>query len=281
MALRRTAVTQIAVVPWNVSIDLTLLARVAAALQRQVHEHFAPLWQVDASVSAFHDWNSVPVGYWRLALVDKPASGSLGCHKARGVDGLPYALVGAAQDGWPVVASHELLEMLADPTGCAVRKGRSPVDGQAAEILLEVCDPCQGPNWSYKIDGISVSDFCTPAFYDGGKGPWSYAGHIRTAGQILKDGYMIWRDSADQEWWRRDWINAEQVDYALGKIAPDVNCLRGHIDRITRRQRQRPRSRRAGKAISPVSRTAKSKSAALSREVAAALGQERTRTRRK
>lgn len=271
--------TQIAIVPYKVSIDPTMLARVAAALQRQVHEHFAPAWQVDASVSAFHEWDSVPIGYARLALVDKLDSGSLGVHNAKGDNGLPYALVGAQGD-WSVVASHELLEMLADPTGCALRKGPSPMDGRPAEILVEVCDPCQGMPWSYRIDGIAVSDFCTPAFYDGsGKGPWSYTGKIQKAGQILKGGYMIWHDPADQEWWRRDWLGTAPTDYALGKIAPDVNCLRGHIDRITRRQR--PRSRRAAKFVAPVSRAAKSKSAALAREVAAAFGPDRTRSTRR
>ncbi|HEU4726350.1 MAG TPA: hypothetical protein VFT22_00605, partial [Kofleriaceae bacterium] len=230
--------THIALVPYQVSIDPSLLTRVAAALQRQVREHFGPVWQIDATVNPFVEWSSVPPDYARLIVVDHLDSSALGVHAAR--DGQPYALV-AAHGDWPLVASHELLELLADPAGSTTRPGPSPKqDGQTAEILVEVCDPCQGARWSYAIDGIPVSDFCTPAFYDGGDGgaggagPWSYRGNVRGPHQILPGGYLIWRDPATQEWWRRDWLGSEPTDYALGPMPPSVSFLRGHIDRITR-----------------------------------------------
>lgn len=263
--------THIALVPYQVSIDPSLLTRVAAALQRQVREHFGPVWQIDATVSPFLDWNSVPPEYARLIVVDHLDSGALGVHATR--DGQPYALV-SAHGEWPLVASHELLEMLADPTGRRTRRGPSPRPGRAdVEILVEVCDPCQGKRWSYAIDDIPVSDFCTPAFYDGGAGPWSHRGNIPGAHQVLKDGYLIWHDDAEQQWWRRDWLGAEPTDYALGPMPPTVSFLRGHIDRITRTQRRR--GRRPRRFAAPVSAAAKARAKALASELTAVLSAQR------
>src|SRR5262245_33590609 len=80
--------THIALVPYQVSIDAALLTRVAAALQRQVRDHFGPLWQIDAAVSPFADWNSVPPDYVRLIVVDHLDSSALGVHADK--NGQPY-----------------------------------------------------------------------------------------------------------------------------------------------------------------------------------------------
>jgi hypothetical protein len=272
-------VIHIALVPYQVSIEPSLLTRVAAALQRQVHEQFGPLWQVEATVSPFVDWNAVPADYARLIVVDHLDSTALGVHCDK--DGKPYALVNA-HGSWPLVASHELLEMLADPTGRQTRPGPSPRrDGKTVEILVEVCDPCQGSRYAYAIDGVPVSDFCTPAFYAGGAGPWSYRGNIQAAHQVLKDGYLIWHDPEAKLWWRRDHLGSAPTDYALGPMAPTVSFLRGHIDRLTKGHRQAGRHRpRAGARVAPVAPAAKARSRALAREVAGILAPPPRRRRR-
>ena len=263
--------------PYQVSVDPGMLTRVAAALQRQVHEHFGPVWQVDATVNPFVDWSSVPPDYARLIVVDHLDSSALGVHATK--DGHPYALVGAHGD-WPLVASHELLEMLADPTGKQTRRGPSPkADGRTVEILVEVCDPCQGKRWAYSIDGIPVSDFCTPAYYDGGSGRWSYRGNITAAHQVLKDGYLIWHDPVAQEWWRRDHLGSAPADYALGPLPPAVSFLRGHIDRITRTQRAARKGRKAAFAA-PVSAAARAQAKAIAGELSAILGSPPARPRK-
>jgi len=230
----------IALVPYKVSIAPETLTQVAAALQRQVIEDFAPHWHVDATVSAFVGWDSVPPDYVRLILVDRLDTGSLGVHADRG--GQPYALV-AAQGDWPLVASHECLEMLADPTGRKTLSGPCPRGtGHTVEFLLEVCDPCQGKRWSYKIDGISVSDFCTPAFYAGTGAAgerWAHNTSSITGGPrvVAKDGYILWHDAVDGTWWRRDHLGARPADYALGPMPPNVSFLRGQLDRAVRPHR--------------------------------------------
>lgn len=263
--------THIAVVPYRISIAPSLLTRVAAALQRQVNQHFGPLWQIEAMVNPFVEWEDVPPDYARVILVDHLDSGALGVHADR--DGVPYALV-AARGDWPIVASHECLEMLADPTGEQTRKGPSPKDGNPAEFLVEVCDPCQGSRWSYKIDDIPVSDFCTPAFYEGTGAPdevWSYGRNIKGPRQILKGGYLNWRDPVAKQWWRRDWLGGRIADYSLGPIPPSVSCLRGDMDRLTRRERGRLRGRSTDFAATP-DRAARAKARALTAEIDAILG---------
>ena len=252
--------THIAVVPYQIAIDPSTLTRVAAALQRQVSQDFGPVWQVEATVSPFVDWNSVPADYARVILVDHLDSGSLGVHADR--NGQPYALV-AAHGDWPLVASHECLEMLADPTGKRTLDGPSPKDGSAAELLVEVCDPCQGKRWAYAIDGIPVSDFCTPAFYDGSGDRWSFRGNITGPRQILRDGYVSWHDPAAQEWWRRDWLGSKITDYALGPLPPNVSFLRGGLDRMARQQR----AIRKARFVDKPSKSAKAKARVLAGEV--------------
>jgi hypothetical protein len=271
----------IALVPYKISLGAGTLTQVAAALQRQVVEDFAPVWHVDATVSAFVDWNSVPADYVRLILVNQLDSGALGVHADR--NGQTYALV-AAQGDWPLVASHECLELLADPTGRKTCSGPSPRgDGSTVEFLLEVCDPCQGRRWSYELDGIPVSEFCTPAFYEGSGAPgerWSHRGSITGGPRVVaKDGYLIWHEPGTGEWWRRDHLGATPTDYALGPIPPDVSCLRGHIDRVVRSQR-RPRRKPAARRFAPrTSAAAKARTKALEATLRSVLAnQARKRT---
>lgn len=235
---------QIALVPYKVPVDPVVLARVAAALHKQVRQDFGPLWHLDASVSLFLEWQAVPPDYVRLILVDQLDSGALGVHANR--DGVPYSLV-AVRGEWPIVASHECLEMLADPAGNRTLRGPSPIEGQGeVELLVEVCDPCQGKRWSYEIDGVSVSDFCTPAYYTGGAAGerWSFRGAIPAARSVLKDGYVMWRVPAQQSWWRRDWMGAKLADYSLGPVPPQVSSLRGYVDRMWRLEALRNRRTR-------------------------------------
>ena len=58
-------VRQVALVPEGVDIDLAEIARVAAALQKQVTRDFSPLWQVNATVDGFASLEDVPLGIGR------------------------------------------------------------------------------------------------------------------------------------------------------------------------------------------------------------------------
>ncbi|HEY4971074.1 MAG TPA: hypothetical protein VII35_14330, partial [Steroidobacteraceae bacterium] len=137
------------------------LTACAAALQKQVTNDFGPIWNLTAVVSAFASLETMPHDYWPVILRDTIDEDLLGFHRDK--HGQPYALV-ESDAGWQQTASHELLEMLCDPFNSAMIGGPSPVAGQGmVQFVVEVCDPCGDA--SYVIDGITVSDFCTPAYY--------------------------------------------------------------------------------------------------------------------
>jgi hypothetical protein len=48
--------------------DPSDVARVTAALQRQITRDFGPIWEVSASVDAFPRLEDVPVGYWPMIV---------------------------------------------------------------------------------------------------------------------------------------------------------------------------------------------------------------------
>src|SRR3954465_14967745 len=93
--------------------DPSDVSRVAAALQRQATRDFLPFWDVRATVDALPRLEDVPVGYWPMIVVPE-VGGAAGIPLDQ--DGQPYALI-EMSDSWSLTASHEMLEMLADPFG--------------------------------------------------------------------------------------------------------------------------------------------------------------------
>src|SRR5215212_12082995 len=150
--------THVALVSEIRAISVSELTRVAAALQKQVARDFGPIWDVQATVSAFVRLQDVPIGYWPIVVrQDIRVPGAAGIHTDR--NGQPYALVQYSPN-WALTASHECLEMLADPFGNRLIAGPSPKAGQGrVEFLVEVCDPSEDTQFAYQVNGITVSDF--------------------------------------------------------------------------------------------------------------------------
>ena len=118
------------------------VARVTAALQRQAIRDFRSVWKVEATVDSFPTLEDVPLGYWPIIIRDDIGfPGAAGIHLDN--QGQPFALI-TMSDSWSLTASHELLEMLADPFGNRLVPGQSPKPGQGrVEFLVEVCDPSE------------------------------------------------------------------------------------------------------------------------------------------
>jgi hypothetical protein len=66
---------------------------------------------------------------------------------------------GATVEGWSRDFSHKVIEMLEDPT----LDVRYALDGSTWQ--LDIADPVEG--LGYRLDGIYVTDFVTPAWYAG------------------------------------------------------------------------------------------------------------------
>src|SRR5437867_517493 len=130
-------VRHVALVDEKSRVKSSQLSRVAAAIQKQATRDFAPVWGIQATVDSFTRLEDVPIGYWPVILKDRIA-GAAGYHDDDD-DGQPFALVEFDPD-WALTASHEALEMLADPFGRRLIAGQSPHPKQGrVSFLVEVC----------------------------------------------------------------------------------------------------------------------------------------------
>jgi hypothetical protein len=169
--------------------------RIVRALGRQAREHFAPAWGIRAEVELVPR-HRVAAGAWVIAIVDSARSGdALGWHELTAA-GLPlgkvYAVDSSRADGsWSITASHELLELLADPDMTMTVLDDS---GRARRLYAyEVCDPVQDDRFAYALDGVRVSDFVLPAWFESFHRPRSvrfdHAGACTRPLQVTAGGY--------------------------------------------------------------------------------------------
>lgn len=175
------------------------LERIAAALERQLYEHYAPLWQADGVDVRVYDSNiSLGGDVAPLVIYDTAdQAGELGYH-AVADNGMALGRVflapiftnGGTLTSGPlsvsVTASHEALEMCGDPYVNAW----VDVDGTYEEAR-ELCDRVEGD--SYDIDGVCVSNFCGPRSFRPGAGPYDYLGLTQGPFQVRPGGYAIRR----------------------------------------------------------------------------------------
>jgi hypothetical protein len=211
-------IRQVALVSETGRVSASALTRVSAALQRQVQRDLAPIWQISASVSAFASLDDVPVGYWPVIVTEEDLGDAAGIHEDK--EGQPFALVHFDR-GWALTASHECLEMLVDPFGNRLIPGPSPMKGQGrVEFLVEVCDPSEDTPFAYHVNGIAVSDFYTPHFFDPVAAPavrYSFTGAIKAPRQVLKNGYLSWHDPVSDHWFQLVFFGAKPQFRDLGK----------------------------------------------------------------
>jgi hypothetical protein len=168
------------------------------ALQTQVHRDFAPAWGIDADLIFVPNRAKPPAGSWWLTIVDNAdQAGALGYHDVTNA-GLPLAKVFAGSDinlgyQWTVTASHELLEMLADPD-INLTAFVELSDKSGVLYAYEVCDACQADEFGYRIDGTLVSDFVYPAWFESfrkrGSTQFDYRKRIKKPFELLKGGYI-------------------------------------------------------------------------------------------
>ena len=100
----------IALVP-EFGLNPSELARVSAALQKQVTRDLAPVWEVSATVDSFPSLEDVPAGYWPIVVTFRALASEAGFHIDR--NGHPYALVEMCPS-WSVTASRICLEAVTD-----------------------------------------------------------------------------------------------------------------------------------------------------------------------
>ena len=160
---------QIAVINATTVLTDAALKAMVDAVQVQVHRDFFPVWGLDATLNFVPKDNKPPLGMSWIAVLDTAdVAGALGYHDVTN-DGLPLGKVFAkttVDDGGKVsvTLSHEVLEMLVDPDVnllCEIGTGRT-----RRYFAYEVCDAVEADNLGYDINGVTVSDFVTPAYFE-------------------------------------------------------------------------------------------------------------------
>lgn len=163
--------------------------KVVAALQHFVDGFFAPVWGTKCYLAPA---KTVAPGTWGLVFMDHPdVQDAYGYHDLT-KDGLPLSKIFIdvcleSGEQPSITASHELAEMLVDPgiQLCAM-------DQRGVLYAYETADADEGS--SFAIDGVSVTNFVYPSWFEGFRRPKStkfdQLGRIDRPFRIMKGGYM-------------------------------------------------------------------------------------------
>ena len=192
------ATTQISVINESTVLADADVTPVVIALQQQVTNDFRPIWGTDAELKMIPQGTQPPTGTWWLVILDdSDQAGALGYHDLT-PDGMPIGKVFAGSDlkagtSWSVTASHELLEMLADPNiNLTVFVQNQDTTGTL--YAYEVCDACEDDSLGYQINGILMSDFVYPAWFESfrtqGSTQFDRQNKIQNPLQLLPGGYI-------------------------------------------------------------------------------------------
>jgi len=150
------------------------------AVNRQVLEDFLPIWgcgrlcKVHATKFELADEETTgkdPVNADSVIyLVDEgTVKTALGYHSINASE-LPIGFVYVNAGDWTITLSHEVLELIVDPSVNIFVIGPHPFEPERQLLhAYEVCDAVE--RFSYEIDGIEVSDFVTPHYFVEGDAP--------------------------------------------------------------------------------------------------------------
>jgi hypothetical protein len=249
-------VNQLGLVDVTGQIEVDLVHSAAIALNLQVTRDLPQFWPVSATVMYLPNPDKIPAGVWPVQLVKTLPPDEGGFHSDKHKQ--PYAKVIASKTdpSWTIDASHEILEMLVDPYGNRMQSSVAikVVNGKIQDgtgqygYLVEACDPCEDNSYAYTINGVAVSDFITPHFYDpmvtaGTR--YSFTGAIKGPRQILPGGYISWVNTEIDEWQQLMYVDPSKPPTIqnIGK-ADSSKSLREWIDSLEAAKRITKASRK-------------------------------------
>ena len=238
---------QVAIFDETRKIKFEDLQDVAKAIQQQVSTDLKPAWGVDAEIVAYSRFDLIPYYAWKVTMMDKLDIDVYGYHFIDD-NGKPFAVL-KYRDDWTLTLSHEICELLCDPYGnrvltsenffccadCAEGHGEcetivpAEVNG-VKEVLVEVADPSQAPNFGYYITvgnrKVLVSDFYYPSYFSDTRAikgkKYSHTGAISRPKQILEGGYVSFRNRAG-EWWQAFKVEGKLIFRKVGSKKETLN----------------------------------------------------------
>ena len=237
------------------------LTKYCLAIQKQVQQHFEPAWGISAYVKMVPKSavSTIPQTSYNgiIYIIDTPDTkdpelqGVLGYHDYT-LYGQPIGYVFAKTDidnglSPSVTLSHEILEMLGD-VFCNWNT-LVEVRNQPWLFSIEVCDAVEDDDDGYDIDGVRVSNFVYPDWFE----PTSKAtrlDHLRQCKyplEIRPGGYMsVFRIGIDKQWIEVNGPKAKRLEikkkYRSGytrtakrnnalkhqvSLSEDLNCFNG------------------------------------------------------
>jgi len=148
-------------------------------MNRQIMEDFMPIWGYGRTLkyiaAGFEQADDNTLKEEKIAadsvvylLDESTLPGALGYHDLNTRD-IPVGFVFVLDpNDWTTTLSHEVLELILDPTVNILIPGPHPKDPQNIVLhAYEVCDAVE--RMSYKIDGIDVSNFLTNSYFTVGE----------------------------------------------------------------------------------------------------------------
>lgn len=164
----------------------------AAAQQRQISEHFAPIYGIDVQLRVADDHQADEEA---VVFMDHPdVADALGYHQVVESSETPLGFVFPAlsqqyHTAWSSVGSHEVLEQAKD---AFCQQGQVGTwEGKVAAIADEVADPVQAD--VYQMDGVWLSNFVRPSWFnEEAKDPrgYDYLANLTSPCTLRPGGYI-------------------------------------------------------------------------------------------
>jgi hypothetical protein len=183
------------------------IKRVIAALQIQLDRDLCPSWDLGKFHIEFREKTAAILkGERQFIFLDNVGvAGALGYHDVT-VNGDAISYVGAKETmmsggQWSVTASHEICEM-------CVNDHLNDTEYNEAEgrmYIKEVCDAVELDSQGYVINGVLVSDFVLPGWFQPDvkqTAPLSFCGHVTIPYELAAGGYISFIDlgQPDRGW---------------------------------------------------------------------------------
>jgi hypothetical protein len=177
------------------------LLQIAHAVTIQLNRDVSPHWG-GTHLLRVSDASEIMPGEVPIAILDElpDAPGAVAYHDVQG-NGVAAVFASLAMcnsiltggDSLSVAISHECIESIGNP---AVNMWVD--DSLGNEWCHELCDAVEAV--TYSVNGVDVSDFVLPSFWDrGAKGPYSHQGAATLPYVTAPGGYQIMRTSGTNE----------------------------------------------------------------------------------